>query len=75
MKPDSKLQTQRPTKFPIRRRDKLKKLFEDSKKREKKQIGPTPHEKHSHVTTSLNPLKNLKKNDSIRNVSYSRQLN
>ena len=57
LKPNAKLQTQRPTKVPIHYREQLKKLLDELEKHNIiRQIGSTPSEKSTYGTTFQNPF-------------------
>ena len=76
IKENCKLQTQRPSKVPIRYRDRLNKLLTEFEKYNIiKQIGSSSDEKHTIGTTFLNPLINIPKGDSIKVVLDARHLN
>ena len=71
-----KLQTQRPSKVPIHYRDRLNKLLVELGKHNLiKQIGSTPHAKHTIGTTVLNPLIIIPEGDAIKVVLDARHLN
>ena len=73
IKENCKLQTQRPSKVPIRYRDKL--LVELEKYNIIKQIGSTPDKKHTIGTKFLNPLIIIPKGDTIKVVLDARHPN
>ena len=66
IKPNAKLITQRPSKLPIRYRDKLNTLLKELEKYNIiKQIGSSPQDKPVYGTTYLNPLIIIPKGDSM----------
>ena len=73
LKPNAKLQTQKPTKVPIHYREKL--LDELEKPNIIRQIGSTPSDKSIYGTTFLNPLIIIPKGDTIKVVLDARHLN
>ena len=73
LKPNAKLQTQKPTKVPIHYREKL--LDELEKPNFIRQIGSTPSDKSIYGTTFLNPLIIIPKGDTIKVVLDARHLN
>ena len=76
LKPNAKLQTQRPTKVPIHYREKLKTLLDELEKHNIiRQIGLTPSDKSIYGTTFLNPLIIITKGDTIKVVLDARHLN
>ena len=76
LKPNAKLQTQRPTKVPIHYREKLKTLLDEIEKHNNiRQIGSTNSDKSICGTTFLNPLIFIPKGDTIKVVLDARNLN
>ena len=76
LKPDAKLQTQRPTKIPIHYRGKLSFQLSDLQKIGGiKQNGSTPHGTRNYRNSSMNPSFIIKKNDCIKIVLDARHLN
>ena len=76
LKPNAKLQTQRPTKVPIHYREKLKTLLDELEKHNIiRQIGSTHSDKSIYGTTFLNPLIIIPKGDTIKVVLDARHLN
>ena len=76
LKSNAQLITQRPSKFPIRYRDKLNALLKELEKHNIiKQIGSSPQDKPVYVTTYLNPLIIIPKGDTIKGVLDARHLN
>ena len=76
LKPNAKLQTQRPTKVPIHYREELKKLLDELEKHNIiRQIGSTPSDKYIYGTKFLNPLIIIPKGDTIKVVLDARHLN
>ena len=76
LKPNAKLQTQRPTKVPIHYREKLKTLLDELEKHNIiRQIGSTHSDKSIYGTTFLKPLIIIPKGDTIKVVLDARHLN
>ena len=76
METDAKLQTRRPTKTPLHKKDKLKALLTDLQKNGlSKQKGSMLHEEPKSGYTSMNPLIINKTNDFIKRVLDARHLN
>ena len=76
IKENCKLQTQRPSKVPIRYRDRLNKLLTELEKYNIiKQIGSSSDEKHTIGTTFLNPLIIIPKGDSKKVFLDAKHLN
>ena len=76
LKPNAKLQTQRPTKVPIHYRKKLKTLLDELEKHSIiRQIGSTHSDKSIYGTTFLNSLFITPKGDTIKVVLDARHLN
>ena len=76
LKPNAKLQTQRPKKVPIHYRAKLKTLLDELEKHNIiRQIGSTHSDKSIYGTTFLNPLVIIPKGDTIKVVLDARHLN
>ena len=69
LKPSAQLITQRPSKVPIHKRDKLNALLNGLEKcNTMNQIGSSPQDKPFYCTTSLNSLSIIPKGDSIKCV-------
>ena len=76
LKPNAQLMTQRPSKVPIRYRDKLNVLLKELEKYNIiKQIGSSPQDKPVYGTTYINPLIIIPKGDTIKCLLDARHLN
>ena len=76
LKPNAKLQSQKPTKVPIYYSEKLKKLFDELEKHNiLRQIGSTPSDKSINGTTFQNLLTIIPKGDTNKVVLDARHLN
>ena len=76
LKPNAKLQTQRPTKVSVNFRDKLEKLLDELEHHNIiRQISSTPGDKSIYGTTFSNPLIIIPKGDTIKVVLDTRHLN
>ena len=76
LKPNAKLQTQRPTKSPIHYRENLKTLLDELEKHNIiRQIGSTHSDKSNYGTKFLNSLIIIPKGDTIKVVLDARHLN